>query len=256
MDIKKGKFIIPNIFTLTSLFLGIFAIISTFDEDGFRKSALAIFFAILCDMVDGRVARMTKTQTRFGIQLDSLSDFISFGVAPAVLIYRVALNNFFIGEIDIGIVLSFLYSACGAMRLARFNIIAEKNCGGGKYYLGLPIPMAGGTIASLVLSSIQTNYLIFTHITFTSLILVSLSFLMISTIKYKSFKKVHWNNNSIGVVIILLLFLFILGIKTTYAFSLLAIFFSYVVFGFLLYIYKFILAIFSSKKEAKEKVDL
>lgn len=142
---KKGIYILPNLLTLTSMFLGFYSIVRSFNSD-YELAAWAIMAATIFDVLDGWVARLTHTATKFGIEIDSLSDVISFGVAPGVLIYTWTLQSF--GKI--GWLGSFFLVACGALRLARFNVqmgSAEK-----KHFTGLPIPAAALVIATTVVA--------------------------------------------------------------------------------------------------------
>ncbi|HLT35730.1 MAG TPA: CDP-diacylglycerol--serine O-phosphatidyltransferase, partial [Enhygromyxa sp.] len=131
MDFRKTYFILPNLFTLASVFCGLYSIVLTarLGEDGgasdeqlLYKASLAIVFGLLFDGADGRIARLTKTQSDLGMQLDSLADVITFGVAPAMLVYRWGLLE--LGRF--GLVVAFVFTACGALRLARFNVLAMR----------------------------------------------------------------------------------------------------------------------------------
>jgi CDP-diacylglycerol--serine O-phosphatidyltransferase len=140
-SLKKGVYVLPNLITSASLCAGFYSITATFNQN-FEHAAVAILAAVIFDGLDGRVARMTHTTTRFGVEYDSLADLVSFGVAPALLIYEWALRPF--GRV--GWVGAFLYMICGALRLARFNVqvnTVEK----GKFN-GLPIPGAATFIAA------------------------------------------------------------------------------------------------------------
>jgi CDP-diacylglycerol--serine O-phosphatidyltransferase len=142
---RKGIYILPNLITLSSMFAGFYSIVASFNGD-YERAAWAVVIASVFDGLDGWVARMTHTATRFGIEIESLADVISFGVAPAVLVYTWALSSF--GKI--GWLGSFFLVACGALRLARFNIqmgSTEK-----KHFIGLPIPASALVIAATVLS--------------------------------------------------------------------------------------------------------
>src|SRR5689334_6823759 len=124
-DLQRAMFVLPNLFTVSSIFCGFYAITLCLDAPEpihLYNAALAIFFGMFFDMADGRVARLTKTQSDFGVQLDSLADVVSFGVAPAVLLWRWALSSLGIT----GLVIGFIYVACGALRLARFNVLAAR----------------------------------------------------------------------------------------------------------------------------------
>ena len=141
---RRGIYILPNLFTTGSLFCGFFSIIAAFNGD-FSKAAVAIVVSGAFDWLDGRIARMSNTMSRFGEEYDSLADLISFGVAPGVLIYTWALIPF--GRV--GWLAAFLYVACAALRLARFNVDSGRV--GLKYFEGMPTPGAGGMIAATVL---------------------------------------------------------------------------------------------------------
>jgi CDP-diacylglycerol--serine O-phosphatidyltransferase len=142
---RKGIYVLPNLITLSSMFAGFYSIIASLNSD-YERAAWAIMIASVFDVLDGWVARMTHTATRFGIEIDSLADVISFGVAPAVLVYTWTLFSF--GRL--GWLGSFFLVACGALRLARFNVqmgSTEK-----KHFSGLPIPASALVIATTVLA--------------------------------------------------------------------------------------------------------
>ena len=158
MNLRKTFFILPNLFTLSSVFCGFFAITlctggGSSSLDALYQAAVAICFAYFFDLADGRVARLTKTQSDLGMQLDSLADVISFGVAPALLVYRWGLTSF--GKW--GIFIAFLFCAAGALRLARFNVLAMQHDSAkpGKFIIGLPVPAASAVLVSLVLLNHQ-----------------------------------------------------------------------------------------------------
>ncbi|RTZ93891.1 MAG: CDP-diacylglycerol--serine O-phosphatidyltransferase [Deltaproteobacteria bacterium] len=179
---KKGIYLLPNLLTSGSMFLGFYAILHAFKGD-FTRAAMAIMLAAILDGLDGRVARLTKTESRFGVEYDSLADLISFGVAPAVLAYTWALKPF--GRF--GWLAAFLFLACGALRLARFNV--QVNSVESSHFIGLPIPAAAGTIATLVLF-IHRLHIVFINRSLIILLLVYiLAFLMVSSIRFYSFKK-------------------------------------------------------------------
>jgi CDP-diacylglycerol--serine O-phosphatidyltransferase len=184
---RKGIFVLPNLFTSASLFGGFYAIIAAI-QGRYEMAAVAILISGVLDGVDGRIARFTRTTSHFGIEFDSLSDLIAFGVAPAILVFQWALGPF--GRL--GWLAGFMYVVCGALRLARFNV--QKTSEEPNYFKGLPIPAAACLIASLVLfvhavgdNPGSRSWIII------SLIYV-LSFLMVSTIRYLSFKKFDIRN--------------------------------------------------------------
>ncbi len=146
---RKGIYILPNLITLSSMFSGFYSIIASLNSD-YERAAWAILIASIFDVLDGWVARITHTSTRFGIEMDSLADVISFGVAPGVLVYTWTLSSF--GKI--GWLGSFFLVACAALRLARFNVqmgSAEK-----KHFTGLPTPASALVIATTVLAYEET----------------------------------------------------------------------------------------------------
>src|SRR3981189_1010238 len=142
-NLRKVMSALPNLFTVSSIFCRVYSISLSAGEptgDNFYRAAVAIFFGSFFDAFDGRVARLTRTQSDFGVELDSLADVISFRVAPAILVDKWALSGMGFG----GIVIASIYAACGAIRLARFNVIAHSETGTSRYFIGLPIPLAAG----------------------------------------------------------------------------------------------------------------
>jgi CDP-diacylglycerol--serine O-phosphatidyltransferase len=140
---KRGIYILPNLFTSLALFAGFFAIVQGMNHE-FEKAAIAIFVAMVLDGIDGRVARMTNTQSAFGAEYDSLSDMVSFGAAPALVMYEWALRD--MGRL--GWIAAFVYCVCTALRLARFNTqlaVADK-----RYFTGLPSPAAAALVAGMI----------------------------------------------------------------------------------------------------------
>lgn len=196
VDLRKSLFILPNLFTLSSVLCGFYAILlcapDATNED-FGRASLLIVFGMFFDTIDGRVARLTRTQSAIGLQLDSLADVISFGVAPAILVFRTSLNT--LGTV--GLLIAFAYVACGALRLARFNVVSTAESGApkkpGKYILGLPIPAAAGILVSLVVANTVTGKLPGSPLLITAVV-VALSFFMVSTVRFRSFKdlKLSW----------------------------------------------------------------
>jgi CDP-diacylglycerol--serine O-phosphatidyltransferase len=178
--LSRGLFVLPTLFTVGNLFCGYLSIWSSI-RGTFETSALLIIGAAILDALDGRIARLTHSTSKFGEEYDSLADLVSFGVAPAVLAYSWGLSDF----ARIGWMASFLFVVCGSMRLARFNIqtrIVDK-----RYFVGLPIPAAAGVIAALVLATPER---LVDRVLMTGLLVATfvLSYLMISTIRYRSFK--------------------------------------------------------------------
>lgn len=167
---------IPNMFTLGNLFLGMIAILMAIDGQ-YSHAAIMVIVAMLLDGLDGRVARALNAQSEFGKELDSLSDVISFGVAPAVIMYFVAFQS---ASPALAWTVTAIFPMCGALRLARFNVV----CGAPGYFTGLPIPAAGGVLATL--SLFHEDISLFSMAVATLL----LSYLMVSSLKYPNFKRV------------------------------------------------------------------
>ena len=196
---RRGIYILPNLFTTTNMFLGFFAIVSTIN-DRFETAAIAIIGAGLFDMLDGKIARATNTTSNFGIEYDSLADLLSFGMAPALLIYKWSL----IGMGRIGWLAAFLYVVCGALRLARFNTQAGKISS--DMFVGLPIPGGAGMAATTVWFCYRMGMQETVNSFLILFMLYSLSFLMVSTVKYHSFKKPElFNKTKFNVFVITVL---------------------------------------------------
>ena len=181
---NTGIYLLPNLFTTAALFSGFYAIIASMQER-FEPAAIAIFFAALFDGMDGRVARMTNTQSAFGEQYDSLSDLVSFGVAPAILVFSWSLQT--LGKF--GWICAFIYTVCAAFRLARFNV--QIGSVDKRYFIGLASPLAAAIIASMVWAGFDNqmpNHLKEFAIV-ASVITVFTGFLMVSNFKFYSFKE-------------------------------------------------------------------
>lgn len=173
-------YILPNLMTTANLFFGFFAIIYAIRSD-FLMAAYAIVAAAIFDLLDGRLARLTRSTSKFGAEYDSLCDLVSFGVAPAIMMYQWALQPF--GRL--GWIACFLFAACGALRLARFNVqqgVVEK-----AYFQGLPIPMAAGIVSSSILAFHDLQLESAGNVGLLAMTIL-LAFVMVSTFRYRSFK--------------------------------------------------------------------
>ena len=178
--LARGVFVLPTLFTVGNLFCGYLSIWGSI-RGTFEVAAILIIAAAVLDGLDGRIARLTNSASAFGEEYDSLADLVSFGVAPAVLAYSWGLSDFH----RLGWMASFLFVVCGSMRLARFNIqtkVTDK-----RYFVGLPIPAAAGTLVTIVLA---TPDRLVSRLWMAGLLVLTvvLSYLMISTIRYRSFK--------------------------------------------------------------------
>ena len=182
---RKGIYLLPNTLTLCSMLLGFYSILSTL-KGNYVYAAWAILFATIFDGLDGWVARLTNSTTKFGIELDSLSDLVSFGVAPAVLMYKWALAPF--GRI--GWAAAFWFMACGALRLARYNV--QMGSTESKSFTGMPIPGAATIIASLVLFYHEMSDMPPVKNILILGLTVLLAFLMVSTLKYHGAKEIDF----------------------------------------------------------------
>ena len=205
MNLKKTLFLLPNMITMASIFCGFDAIRLVSDargDDDFWRAALLLIFAQLFDTLDGRVARATKTQSAFGLQIDSLADIVSFGLAPAILVYKWSLYQ--LGSV--GIFFSFAFAACGAIRLARFNVLSMRAGGGaskpGKYIVGLPIPGAAGILVSLVVANhaVQGDLHSRRYAYVLLAVVIALSGFMVSTVRFRSFKDARLNARTVAFV--------------------------------------------------------
>ncbi len=179
---RRGIYILPNLFTSASLFGGFYAIIAAI-QGRYEAAAIAIIISAILDGLDGRIARFTNTTSQFGNEYDSLSDLVTFGLAPSILAFLWALEPF--GRL--GWLAAFMFVICGALRLARFNV--EKDTMKSGYFKGLPVPAAACFFASSILfTSAVSGFAEIKHIICIVMIYI-LSFLMVSTIDYLSFKE-------------------------------------------------------------------
>lgn len=191
---RRGAAILPSLFTTGNLFLGFWAMIRALHGQ-YEQAAPLIFGAILLDLLDGRIARMTGTTSEFGGELDSLADAVSFGVAPALLAYAWG----FAAVPRVGWLAAFLFMVCGVLRLARFNV--QRHTVDGRYFVGLPIPAAAAMVAALVNfrpAPVEDRALAVACVA----LLVVLSFLMVSTFRYRSFKSVDLRSRRSYITIV------------------------------------------------------
>ena len=245
MHPRKTFFILPNLFTLGGIFCGLFSLTLSMGEPTpaqLYQAALAIAYGFFFDLADGRVARLTRTQSALGLQLDSLADVITFGVAPAMLMYKWGLARLETLTPYIGLIVAFLYVAAAALRLARFNVLsmeseATKGKDPGSFILGMPVPVAAAVLVVLVavnhqlaergsqVASISDGTL--------AVLVVVLSCLMLSKIRFRSFKDVKMRTRrfvmAIGTVLAAFCMAFVL--QKPYALVFAALLASYVALG-------------------------
>lgn len=199
---SRGIYLLPNLLTTAGLFSGFYAVVSSMNGH-YISAAIAIFIAMIFDGLDGRVARMTNTQSEFGAEYDSMADMVSFGIAPGLVAYNWALSSF--GKF--GWLAAFVYVACAALRLARFNTqvgVADK-----RYFQGLASPAAAGVIASLIWvgSEYQIDGQEYGFIV--GLLTIATGLLMVSNFRYNSFKDVDWKGKVNFIVVLFIVLGFV-----------------------------------------------
>ncbi len=241
-NIKKALFILPNILTISSIFCGLYAIwngLTNNTLEALYESAAAVVLAGFFDLFDGRVARLTETQSEFGIQLDSLADVINFGVAPALLIYRWALEPLGL----VGFIGIFFYVTCGAIRLARFNIVSNSSSKHEtmKYFTGLPIPLAASVLIAVLIIDLKILKGSAEHCPVCIFVLmIVLGLLMVSTIQYWTFKNYKFNRSLFLFVPIILLSIFWAGLYHIINACIILFLVTYVLSGIVICLIKFI----------------
>jgi CDP-diacylglycerol---serine O-phosphatidyltransferase len=229
-EVHRGTYIVPNLFTTANLFSGFFGIISAINGK-FEVAAVAILASCVFDILDGKVARLTRATSRFGVEYDSLADLVSFGVAPGLLMYLWALKPY--GRV--GWLAAFVFMACGALRLARFNVQVEVVSK--KFFVGLPIPGAAGMIATTVLFFHDWSL---TPWNFGVPLLIStylLGFVMVSTLPYYSFKDVEFVRSK-PLPILVLVVILVTVVAVSPGTMLFVLTFAFFAAGPLTYLYK------------------
>jgi len=205
---RRGIYLLPNMITTAGMFAGFYAIVAAMDGR-FEAAAVAIFIAMILDGLDGRVARLTNTQSEFGVQYDSLADMVSFGLAPALVMYEWSLKFMVsVGWAKFGWLAAFIYAASAALRLARFNsqvATAEK-----AYFRGLPSPSAAGVLAGLVWAATDFGLTGESMVYVAFVLTVSMGLLMVSNIRYYSFKELNFKNRVpfVTILIVVLVYVF------------------------------------------------
>ncbi|MGQ4878165.1 CDP-diacylglycerol--serine O-phosphatidyltransferase [Billgrantia sp. LNSP4103-1] len=220
---RRGIYLLPNLFTTSALFAGFFSVVAGINGD-FTAAAVAVFIAMVLDGLDGRVARLTNTQSAFGAEYDSLSDMLSFGVAPALVAFTWILQD--IGKT--GWVVAFLYVACAALRLARFNV--QIGSVDKKWFIGLPSPSAAALVAASVWTfhSFDADAVGFKLLML--LVVAAAGVLMVSNIRYYSFKDIDLKG-PVPFVVLLAIVLGFVVISVEPSVMLLLLFGTYVASG-------------------------
>lgn len=220
---RKGIYLLPNLFTTSALFAGFFSVVAGINGD-FTAAAVAIFIAMILDGLDGRVARMTNTQSAFGAEYDSLSDMLSFGVAPALVAFNWILQD--VGKT--GWVVAFLYVACAALRLARFNV--QIGSTDKKWFIGLPSPSAAAFVAASVWTFHSFDAEAFGFKLLMLIVVAAAGILMVSNIRYYSFKEIDLKG-PVPFVVLLAIVLGFVVISVEPSVMLLLLFTGYVASG-------------------------
>jgi CDP-diacylglycerol--serine O-phosphatidyltransferase len=200
---SKGIYLLPNLLTTAGLFSGFFAIVSSMNGN-FISAAVAIFIAMIFDGLDGRVARMTNTQSEFGAEYDSMADMVSFGIAPGLVAYNWALSSY--GKF--GWLAAFVFVACAALRLARFN--TQVGIADARFFQGLASPAAAAVIASLVWVGAEYQINGQDYGIVVGIITMLAGLLMVSNFRYNSFKEVDWKGKVNFFVVLLIVLAFVI----------------------------------------------
>lgn len=232
MNLRKTLFILPNLFTLSNIFCGFFALTlcsGPANSSDLYQAALAICFGFFFDLFDGRVARLTRTQSDLGIQLDSLADLITFGAAPAMLAYKWGLSTFDLW----GVFIAFIFVGAGALRLARFNILATRkdSTQPSSHFIGLPIPAAASVIVALVVVNYRVGGNIAVKQTAIAILVIILAYLMISRVKFRTFKDLRITKKSLGIIFLLGLICLLITTRLRASFIFIFMISTYLVLG-------------------------
>lgn len=200
---SKSIYLLPNLLTVSALFSGFYAIIAAI-KGNFEYASIAVFIAMIMDTLDGRIARLTQTQSAFGAELDSLSDMVSFGVAPALIAY-----TWGVGELGkAGWLVAFVYTTAVALRLARFNV--ETTAADKRYFKGLPCPAAAWVVVSLIWTLHQYDLANYGVKIIAAVLMIMVSIFMVSSILYYSFKDFDFKNKVPYVALLAIVLIFVL----------------------------------------------
>ena len=198
----SGIYLLPNLLTTASLFAAFYSLVSSM-KGQYEAAVVAMFIGMIADGLDGRIARLTNTQTEFGAQYDSLSDMVTFGVAPSLLLYNLTLSH--LGKF--GWLVAFVYTAAVALRLARFNTQLET--ADKRYFQGIPCPPAAAVLASFAWLCYQNEWQSLFISILTAVLTLSLSVLMVSNLRYYSFKEIDFKGKVPFLYILITIILFV-----------------------------------------------
>ncbi len=234
-DLRKALFILPNLFTVASIFCGFYAAITaasaaaTSRPDDLYGACIAVLLAMVFDSVDGRVARLTRTQSDFGVQMDSLADVVSFGVVPALVAWHWGLSTY--GHL--GMAACFVFTACGAIRLARFNVLAARSPGAtSSFFVGLPIPAAAGLLMAAIIAWLDAGAApLDGTASWPPALLLGLGLVMVSTVPFRTFKAAHLDARTIAMLTLILGSLGLLAVRVRPSFAVICLMGGYLAYG-------------------------
>jgi CDP-diacylglycerol--serine O-phosphatidyltransferase len=233
-DLKKAMFILPNLFTVSSIFCGFYGAVTAAGAVGegaatdLYRACIAVLFAMVFDSVDGRVARLTHTQSAFGVQMDSLADVISFGAAPALIAWHWGLQSFG----TLGLLACFVYTACGAIRLARFNVMAATHSGPSAFFLGLPIPAAAGLLVATIITSLRGGQVgLEGSETWAPVMMIALGALMVSNIRFRTFKATRMTRRTFAALMAVFASIVVVAVQVRPSFAIVTLMAAYLALG-------------------------
>jgi len=232
-DLQKAAFILPNLFTLSSIFCGFYAAVSAAamvpgqERETLYRACVAVLFAMVFDAVDGRVARLTRTQSEFGVQMDSLADVISFGATPALIAWHWGLASFG----TLGLMACFVYCACAVVRLARFNVLAANSTGPSHSFIGLPTPAAAGLLVAIVIATINRGLTPVDTLEWPPYLLFGLGFFMVSNVRFPTFKATRMTKRVFAAISVLFSGLIVLGMKVGPSITIISLMGAYLLYG-------------------------
>lgn len=227
---SRAIYLLPNLFTTGCLFSGFYAIVAAIDGN-YERAGIAVFLAMVCDSLDGRVARLTRTESAFGQQYDSLADMVSFGVAPAIVAYQWGVKRLAEYGLEwgrVGWLAAFLYAVCAALRLARFNV--RVGTSDSNFFEGLPSPSAAAVVSAFIWSFSEWREPGLPGLIVAAVVTASAGALMVSQFPYNSFKKLN-SEGPVRFATFLLVPLGFILIGMFHSYALLAIFGSYALSG-------------------------